>query len=305
MKNTGSQVIDWLKGCKFGESILDRLILFIYILSVVIILALLYVILGKEKTSKIVLSKPRLINWIPIKKVSVNLDGVLLSLPLVMDYMMFVKPDWELEEKKFMKEISKNNGIILDIGSNIGYHTVMLAKGNDNSKIISVEASPTIFKTLKGNCNANKLTNIVFYNNAITDQDDLEISFYNRDSMSTTDKSTLEDWLVPESDIKKEKTRTITIDTLLEREQVKTVLLLKMDIEGGEVLALSGAKSSLEQKKIQNMMIEYHNCTNQNYIENLLKKLGYNITIHERPSLYDNKDYANGHIFAVLPTASN
>jgi len=305
MEDTGSQIIDWLKGSKFGNSFLDRLILFFYILSTVIILAILYVILGKEKTSRIILSKPKLINWIPIKKVNVNIDGILLSLPLVLDYMMFVKSDWELEEKNFMKEISKNKGIILDLGSNIGFHTTMLAKGNVNSRIISVEASPTIFETLKQNCQANKLTNIVLYNNAVTDQDDLEINFYNRDSMSTTDKLTLEDWQVPETDIKNEKTKTITIDTLLEREQVDSVLLLKMDIEGGEVLALAGAKSSLEQKKIKNMMIEYHSNSNRDYIENLLKKFGYNISLHERPSLYENKDYANGHIFAELSQMKN
>jgi len=300
MKSTRSQVIDWLKGCKFGSSILDRLILFIYILSELIILASLYVILGKEKTNKSILSKPRLLNWIPIKKVNVNLNGILLSLPLVMDYLVFVKSDWELEEKEFMQKISKNDGIILDIGSNIGYYTTMLAKENVNSRIISVEASPTIFKILKENCNANKLQNIIFYNNAVTDKDDIEINFYNRDQLSTTDKQTLEDWLVPENDIKIEKTKTITIDTLLEREQVNKVLLLKVDIEGGEVLALTGAKSSLEQKKVQNMMIEYHSYSNRDYIENLLKELGYKITLHERPILYENKDHANGHIFAVL-----
>ena len=300
MTDTGSQITDWLKGYRFGESISDRLILFIYILGSVIILGLLYVILGKDKTSKIVLSKPNLINWFPIKKVNVNLDGILLSLPLVMDYMMYVKSDWELEEKEFMKKTSKNGGIILDIGSNIGYHTTMLAKENANSKIISIEASPTIFKILKENCNANKFTNIIFYNNAITDQDDLEITFYNRDSMSTTNKLVLDDWQVPEYDIKQEKTKTITIDTILEREKIDKVLLLKMDIEGGEVVALTGAKSSLEQKKIQNLMIEYHSYSNRDYIENLLKKLGYSITLQERPILYENKDHANGHIFAEL-----
>ena len=123
----------------------------------------------------------------------------------------------------------------------------------------------------------------------------MEINFYNRDTLSTTDKQILEDWLVPESDIKKEKTKTVTIDTLLEREQVNNVLLLKMDIEGGEVLALDGASSSLEQRKIQNMMIEYHSYSNRDYIEKLLKKLGYSITLHERPILYENKDHSNGH----------
>ena len=305
MENTGSQIIDWLKSCRFGESFSDKLILFFYILSTIIILAFLYIILGKEKTSRIILSKPKLINWIPVKAVNVIIDDVFLSLPLVLDYMLYVKSDWELEEQNFMKKISKNKGVILDLGSNIGFHTIMLAKNNKNSKIISVEASPSIFKTLKENCQANKFSNIVFYNKAITEQDDLEIIFYNRDSMSTTDKITLQDWDVPEGEITKEKTETITIDTLLEREKIDSVLLLKMDIEGGEVLALNGAKSTLNQKKISNMMIEYHSNSNRNYIEKLLKNLGYKTSIHERSSLYENKDYANGHIFAQLAEMKN
>lgn len=297
-------VIDLLKGYRFGLSISDKLIIFIYMFNALIILGSLYVILGKEKTSKCILSKPKMLNWIPIKKINVNLNGILLSMPLVMDYMIYVKSDWELQEKEFMKKFSKNDGVILDIGSNIGLHTIMLAKENIDSKIISIEASPTIFKLLNQNCSANKLTNVIFYNTAITDQDDAEISFYHRESMSTTDKQLLEDWQVPESDIRKETTKTITIDMLLKREKVDNVLLLKMDIEGGEVVALDGAKSSLEQKKIQNMMIEYHSYSNRDYVEKLLKELGFAVTLHERPVLYENNDLANGHIFAELSPTS-
>ena len=303
MTDTGGEVIDWIKGYKFGVSFSDRFILFFAILSKIIILAILYVILGKEKTSKSILSKPGLLNWMSGKKVNVNLDGILLSIPLVVDYLWLLKSDWELEEKEFMKKSAKNKGVILDIGSNIGYHTIMLAKENIESKIISVEASPTIFKELRANCNDNKLENIIFYNNAITDQDDSEINFYKRDTMSTTDKQILEDWLVPENEIVHEKAKTITIDTLLEREGIDQVSLLKMDIESAEVLAFMGAKITLEQKKIQNMMIEYHSYSNRDFIIAELKQLGYNYTLHKRPILYENKDHANGHIFAeLLPT---
>lgn len=300
MENTGGQILDWMKGSRFGVSVFDKIILFIYILGSVIILAIMYVVLGKEKTTRNILSKPNLINWLPIKKVKVNLDGIFLSFPLVMDYMMFLRTDWELEEAQFMKKISKDGGTIIDIGSNIGYHTTMLAKSNTASKIISVEASPSIFKILKENCDVNNLKNIILYNKAVSDQDNLEINFYNRDSMSTTDKQTLEDWLVPENDITIEKTETITIDNLLEKEKTGTVLLLKLDVEGDEVKALTGAKNSLQEKKIKNLIIEYHSNFNRDYIENLLKQFGYDITTNERASLYENKDHANGHIFANL-----
>jgi len=298
-------VIDLLKGCRFGVSISDKLIIFIYMFNALIILSFLYVILGKEKTSKRILSKPKMLNWIPFKKVNVDLNGILLSMPLVVDYLFYVKSDWELQEKEFMKKILKNDGIILDVGSNIGLHTITLAKENINSKVISVEASPTIFKILNENCSKNKLTNVIFYNKAITDLDDSEINFYHRESMSTTNKQLLDVWEIPDSDIKQETTKTVTIDTLLQREKVDNVLLLKMDIEGGEVVALDGAKLFLEQKKIQNMMIEYHSYSNRDYIEKLLKDLGYDVTLHKRPILYENNDLANGHIFAELSLTSS
>jgi len=301
MKSTGNKILNFIKGCRYGSSVLDRFIIFIYIFSTLLTLSLLYVILGKEKTGKILVSNSRLFNWIPIEKVTVNFNGILLSLPLALDYMMLVWDNWELEEKEFMKKVSKNNGIILDIGSNVGYHTTMLAKENINSTIISVEASPTIFKILQENCTRNKFTNIIFYNNAVTEQDDVEIDFYKKDTMSTIDKQLLDDWSIPDDDIKKERTKTITIDTLLEREQISKVLLLKMDIEGAEVLALSGAKSSLKQKKIQNILIEYHSNSNRDHIMNLLTDSGYTVEEpHERFNPYETNDRANGHLFAVL-----
>lgn len=299
MVNTGEEIIDWLKGYKFGVSFSDKFTLFFAILNKIIILAILYIILGKEKTSKSILSKPGFLSWLSNKKVNVNLDGILLSLPLALDYLWLVKSDWELEEKEFMKKSARSEGIILDIGSNIGYHTIMLAKSNPNSKIFSIEASPTIFNTLKENCMLNRLQNIIFFNNAVTDQNDEIINFYKRDTMSTTDKTILEDWLVPENEIKIEKTKTITLDSLLEREGIRSISLLKMDIEGAEVLAFEGAKFSLETKKIQNMIIEYHSYSNRDYLLDKLNDYGFETSVHKRPILYENKDHANGHIFAV------
>jgi hypothetical protein len=73
--------------------------------------------------------------------------------------------------------------------------------------------------------------------------------------------------------------RTVTIDNLVETTGINEISLLKIDIEGAEVLALKGAINTLTQKKIKNMIIEYHSLENYNYIIKLLKKeeLGYTI----------------------------
>jgi len=300
LKSIRSEIIDWIRGYKFGYTIKDKIILLIYILNGIIILTLLYITLGKKNTGKTILSKPNILNWIPAKKVMIKRDGVLLLIPIVIDYMVFVKLDWENEEKEFALKSPKNGGLILDIGSNVGYYTCIFANKYQNSKIISIEASRSIFDILQHNCKLNEFSNVILYNRAITDKDDIEINFYTHDSMSTIDKKILSDWAIPQNQIKNEKTKTITIDTLIKNENADKILFCKIDIEGAEVMALKGAQSTLKKKIIQNMMIEYHSYYNRDYIVNLLKNAGYLVSVKERDILYENKDHANGHIFATL-----
>ena len=300
MTFTGRDILTWLQECRIGCSIFDRLILFLYTLNAIVVLTALYFTLGTKRTNRLLLSKPGLLDWIPIPRVDVNVDGILLSLPLRIDYLLSVKPDWEVEGKEFLRANSERDGAILDIGSNIGYYSALLARENPSSRVISVEASPSIFENLVSNCKANGLSNISFYNRAVSDTDDIEIEFYNRDALSSIDRQMLDDWSVPENNITKERTKTITVDTLLERESVHNISLLKMDIEGAEVAALSGAKSVLEEKRIERMLIEYHTHSGRDYILNRLQKLGYQTSVRNRPSLYRNNDHANGHILAVL-----
>jgi FkbM family methyltransferase len=66
--------------------------------------------------------------------------------------------------------------------------------------------------------------------------------------------------------LNKRVVRTVTIDNLVGTTGVNEISLLKIDIEGAEVLALKGAINTLTQKKIKNMVIEYHSLENYNYM---------------------------------------
>ena len=52
--------------------------------------------------------------------------------------------------------------------------------------------------------------------------------------------------IVPE-DVSAVKVPTITIDLFCERHNIKTIDLLKLDIQGGELLALKGAVNMLQK----------------------------------------------------------
>ena len=313
MRSILSESISWLKGSKYGYTYKDKIVLFLYISNAIIIIIFIISIFGKNKAIDIYFKRTYLLNWIPIKSVLVKRDGVMLSLPMILDYIILVKPDWEEKEREFMTQLNlnynNNNAIVMDIGANIGIYTILLSHIYPKAKIISIEASPSIFEILKSNCKLNNLlfpgSNVLLINKAISDKDDITTEFYEKHSMSTMLKEFLTNLsstiLTNQDELNKRVVRTITIDNLVETIGVNEISLLKIDVEGAEVLALNGAIKTLTHKKIKNIVIEYHSLENYNYIIKLFEEeeLGYTI-IDSQERFNKEKEFVNGNIMAIL-----
>lgn len=314
MRSILSELISWLKGCRYGYTYNDKIVLFLYIFNAIIIIIFIIGIFGKNKLIDIYFKRTYLLNWIPVKAVLVKRDGVMLSLPMILDYIILVKPDWEEEEREFMTQLNlnynnNNNAIVMDIGANIGIYTILLSHIYPKAKIIAIEASPTIFEMLRSNCKLNNLvfpgSNVLLINKAISDKGDITTEFYEKHSMSTMLKEFLTNLsstiLTNKDQLNKKLVKTVTIDNLVETIGVNEISLLKIDVEGAEVLALKGAIKTLTHKKIKNMVIEYHSLENYNYIVRLLEEeeLGYTIA-NSQERFNKEKEFVNGHIMAIL-----
>lgn len=313
MRSILSELISWLKGCRYGYTYKDKIVLFLYIFNAIIIIIFIIGIFGKNKLIDTYFKRTYLLNWIPVKSVLVKIDGAILSLPMILDYIILVKPDWEEKEREFMTKLNlnyNNNAIVMDIGANIGIYTILLSHIYPKAKIIAIEASPTIFEMLRSNCKLNNLlfpsrSNVLLINKAISDKDDITTEFYEKHSMSTMLKEFLTDLsstiLTNKDQLNKKLVKTVTIDNLVETIGVNEISLLKIDVEGAEVLALKGAIKTLTHKKIKNMVIEYHSLENYNYIVKLLEeeKLGYTI-VNSQERFNKEKEFINGHIIATL-----
>ena len=89
---------------------------------------------------------------------------------------------------------------------------------------------------------------------------------------------------------------TITLDNFVKKKKIKSIELLKVDIEGSEHLMLQGAKNTLKKNKIKTILIEI--CDKKNTYENkekkiinLLKKYNFNLikkNIYMSPSFLSN-----------------
>lgn len=155
--------------------------------------------------------------------------------------------------------------LYFDIGANVGKWC--LANINKCDKIIAVEASEKIFKTLKENFKNND--NIICLNYAVCNQDNSTVKFYEYGCVSTINKN----WLCKETSrfYKTPYTlttaKTIKLDTLIE--QYGKPDLIKIDVEGAEHRAIA----SLNQK-IDTICFEWAQefpLVTQYSIEHLLK----------------------------------
>lgn len=314
MASVLAEAISWLKGSKYGYTYKDKIALFLYIANAIIIIIFIIGIFGKARAIDIYFKRTYLLNWIPIKSVLVKIDGIMLSLPMILDYMILVKPDWEKEERQFVTELNledDDDRISIDIGANIGIYTLLLSHLYPKCKVISIEASPTIFEKLKLNCQLNNLlpgSNLVLLNKAVSDKDGTWVEFYEKHSMSTMSKeflTSISSKIITNKDdeLHKEIVKTVTIDNLAETANINEISFLKIDVEGAEVLVLKGAINILTEKKVRNMIIEYHSFENYDYAVKLLDEIGYTI-INSQQRYNDKtsteKKFVNGHIIATL-----
>ena len=99
--------------------------------------------------------------------------------------------------------------------------------------------------------------------------------------------------------------RTITIDKLVETENINEISLIKIDVEGVEGLVLKGAIDTLNNRKVKTMIIEYHSIENYDYSAKLLDRIGYSIVnsqewYDEDYKTSNGREFVNGHIIASL-----
>jgi len=160
----------------------------------------------------------------------------------------------EPEETALMRRVIGEGDTVLDVGANAGWYTSLFAKQIGKlGRVYAIEPVPDTFKALRRTIELNHCTeNVFLFNKLCGENEEQGVIFQFPDlhpglssSRPIGDEKTVE-----------HRIGTLTIDDLITREKIKSIAMLKIDVEGAELQVLRGAQKSLRAGIIKGMLIE-------------------------------------------------
>ena len=150
-----------------------------------------------------------------------------------------------------LKQIIKKGDIVVDLGANIGYYTLILAQlVGKSGHVYSFEPEPSNFEILSKNVKENKHEHVTLVQKAISDKNS-KIKLY-------VSKRNLASHRIFDAEDKRESIEVdvTTLDEYFQKSK-KLVKFIKMDVEGAEGATILGASKIIEDSKNLVIMMEY------------------------------------------------
>jgi len=161
---------------------------------------------------------------------------------------------WEETLTNYVKKIIKEGDVVLDIGANMGYFTLIFAKlVGDKGKVFAFEPEPNNFSLLKKNVEVNGYTNVILENKGLSHENKITKLYLSKGNVGQhriyKSKYTGEDFVL---------IKTTSIDNYFQKDPIsEKISFIKMDVEGSEYGVLKGMKSLLDKNKPITIMLEF------------------------------------------------
>lgn len=213
--------------------------------------------------------------------------------------------DFSESGELFVLKLIKNklekspNLTIFDVGANIGNYSKAISEiFPENAKIYSFEPSKTTFELFLKN--TKNIENIIPHNFGFSEQEESQILYSNIEGsgLASVYHRKLDHYGINMD--KTEEIKLTTIDDFCTKINISHIHFLKLDVEGHELSALTGAKKMIENKKIDFIQFEFGGCNidSRTYFQDFfyLLKDNYKIYrilkdgIHELPSYKENNE---------------
>jgi len=157
---------------------------------------------------------------------------------------IFLEGEFEEAEIRFVE--SKLDGLnhkvtIIDVGANIGVHSIRLASGRNNVDVYAFEPSSGTADILRDNIELNKLASRVHViRNAVSDCPGQATFYECEDNAFCSLKDTHRKKIISSSVVP-----VTTIDKFIQDNDISNLVLIKIDVEGFETEVIRGAMFTL------------------------------------------------------------
>jgi FkbM family methyltransferase len=211
----------------------------------------------------------------PVRVAAGNLAGVELELDLQVekDYWLGT---YEPELQQAVEELVSPGMVAYDIGANIGYITLMLARrAGENGQVYAFEALPENVERLKANLRRNHLeTQVRVFSGAVVEASrPVQFQVGPSGGMGKAVGSAGRQEVHYRAEI---TVPGLSLDEFVYGQGNPPPDAIKMDIEGGEVLAVRGMSRVLNEAR-PILLVELHGPESASVVWNALLKAGYRI----------------------------
>jgi FkbM family methyltransferase len=173
-----------------------------------------------------------------LKEDFILIDGCKLLLDETDRHAFTIYGEEDPKERELIKKIIRNGDVVIDVGANIGIHTVVMAKYvGKTGHVFAFEPSPYNVKLLKNTVSLNGFQNVTVIDNAVSDKPG-KGSFYFSKGISA---HSLSDFGYNKGAI---EVNIESIDHFCEKLN-KKIDFLKIDAEGYDFKVLKGMENIL------------------------------------------------------------
>ena len=186
-----------------------------------------------------------------MRKKSVTIDDHFILLDPRDSLRLSVYGVYEPFESQLIQQETNPGSVVVDIGANIGYYTLMLARRvGESGRVFAFEPDPTNFALLKKNVEANGYRNVVLEQKAVSNATG-KLKLY------MSDESAGDHRIYDTGDARRMiEIEAITLDDYFAQQGI-AVNCIKMDIQGAEWVALQGMSALLSQTGHVKLFMEY------------------------------------------------
>jgi FkbM family methyltransferase len=188
---------------------------------------------------------------------------------------------YELEISERFAEHARQGGLLIDVGANYGYFSLLWAAAASGNRVMAFEASSRNYAALMRNVALNGLGSQIEILGMAVGREEGTLPFFLGPREQTG-------WggFSPSGCEATIQVSVVTLDSRLVQSQI--IEVLKIDVEGADTWVLYGAKNLLETKRIKHIYFEQHKRRMkrlgilESEAPDFLRKVGYTV----RP-LYD------------------